>query len=530
MDLLQENPIKDNKTKKLKASLIVIFVLIAVLAIVAIILYFYGKKVATEQFKVYIDQTQNTKLSSNPNNMFLIEDGKIYTSIMGIAEYVGYKAYNGEYKSYSEDTTSCYVTNSKELVTFSSGSKTIRKYPQLGDSESQTFDIGEEVQARGNNLYICQDGLQRAFNLTVNYDIQKNTVNIVTLPYLSSLYEKTIKKASLSDNTLSEEIVFNNQKALLYGYIVIKDPDTKLFGVASVQNSSFDNASAIITERYKTVEFVEGINDFIVMTSDNKYGIIGNNGITKVKPTYDKIQEIDKDIGLYLVTSNSKQGVINQNGKIIVYQDYDQIGLSESYDPNVTNKYLLYNNAIPVMRNKKWGLIDKNGATILNVEYDGIGCNLNTNQSNTNGTVLIPELDGIVIEKDIQENNSKVKKFGVVSSEGNLMVNIVADSAYATTLENKTTYYLNVQNQVIDIVNFWYEQKAKDNNKGQGTTNSTNNNSQSASNQNDSNTKSTGEQEKQSISNASQAQAQSGSQQNAAQTTKQDVTQSQGTN
>ena len=517
MDLLQENPIKDNKTKKLKASLIVIFVLIAILAIVAIVLYFYGKKVATEQFKVYIDQTQNTKLSSNPNNMFLIENGKIYTSIMGIAEYVGYKAYNGEYKSYSEDTTSCYVTNSKELVTFSSGSKTIRKYPKLGDSESQTFDIGEEVQARGNNLYICQD-------------IQKNTVNIVTLPYLSSLYEKTIKKASLSDNTLSEEIVFNNQKALLYGYIVIKDPDTKLFGVASVQNSNVDNASAIITERYKTVEFVEGINDFIVMTSDNKYGIIGNNGITKVKPTYDKIQEIDKDIGLYLVTSNSKQGVINQNGKIIVYQDYDQIGLSESYDPNVTNKYLLYNNAIPVMRNKKWGLIDKNGATILNVEYDGIGCNLNTNQSNTNGTVLIPELDGIVIEKDIQENNSKVKKFGVVSSEGNLMVNIVADSAYATTLENKTTYYLNVQNQVIDIVNFWYEQKAKDNNKGQGTANSTNNNSQSASNQNDSNTKSTGEQEKQSISNAGQAQAQSGSQQNAAQTTKQDVTQSQGTN
>ena len=110
------------------------------------------------------------------------------------------------------------------------------------------------------------------------------------------------------------------------------------------------------------------------------------------------------------------------------------------------------------------------------------------------------------------------------------MVNIVADSAYATTLENKTTYYLNVQNQVIDIVNFWYEQKAKDNNKGQGTANSTNNNSQSASNQNDSNTKSTGEQEKQSISNAGQAQAQSGSQQNAAQTTKQDVTQSQGTN
>lgn len=484
MDLLQENPIKDNKTKKLKVSLIIIFVLIAILAIVAIVLYVYGQKVSKEQFKVYIDQTQNTKLSANPNNLFIIEDGKVYTSIMQIAEFVGYKAYNGEYKSYSEDTTSCYVTNSKELVTFSSGSKIIRKYPQLGDSESQAFDIGEEIQSRGNNLYICQDGLQRAFNLTVDYNISKNTISILTLPYLSSLYEKSVTESALSDNTLNDEILFNNQKALLYGYMVIKDPDTKLYGVASLQNStSGSGISAIITERYKTIEFVEGINDFIVMTEENKYGIIGNNGITKVKPTYEKIQEIDKDIGLYLVTANSKQGVINQNGKIIVYQDYDKIGLDGTYDPNVTNKYLLYNNAIPVMRDKKWGLIDKNGSTILPVEYDGIGCNLNSNQSNTNGTVLIPDLDGIVVERDIDENNSKVKKYGIVNSEGQLMVNIVADAAYATTLENKTTYYLNVQNQVIDIVNFWYEQKAKDNNKGQGnTTTQTNNQSNAESN------------------------------------------------
>lgn len=486
MDLLQENPIKDNKTRKMKTSLIVILVLIVILAIVAIVLYVYGKKVAADQFKVYVDQTKNTKLSLNSDNTFLIEDGKVYTSIAQIADYVGYKVYNGEYKGYSEDTTNCYVTNSKELVTFSSGSKTIRKYPQLGNSESQAFEIDEEVKSRGNTLYISEEGLERAFNLKVEYDQIKNTVSIVTLPYLTSLYESSITKASLSNTGLDKEIEFNNQKALLYDYIIIKDEDTKLFGVATKQTNSDGSSSlnTIITERYKSIEFVEGIDDFIVISEENKYGIIGNNGITKVKPIYDGIQEIDNDVGLYLVTSNSKQGVINKNGKTIVYQDYDQIGLSENYDSNVTNKYLLYNNCIPVMRDKKWGLIDKNGTTILDMEYDGIGCNVNTSQSNTNGVVLIPEIEGIVVQKDFEENSSKVKKYGIVDSTGAGMFNVVADSIYSTTLSDKTTYYFNAQNQAIDLVNFWYEQKKEDNNKGHGTQNETSSNEDQQTEQN----------------------------------------------
>ena len=464
MDLIDENPIKDNKSKKLKSSLIVVIVLIALLAIVAVVLYFYGRKLSKEQFKVYLDGTQNAALSAGLNDIFFIQDGKLYTSIMKIADYVGYKAYNGEYKSYTEDTTNCYVNNTKELVTFSSGSKIIRKYSQLGDSESQAFEIDEEVQVRGNTLYISKDGLQKAFNLVVSFDPNQNVVQITTLPYLTTLYEKSVKNASLTKNTLPEDVVFNNQKALRYNYVVILDPDTKLFGVSNFSTDSNGNQTVtpVITERYKSVEFIEGINDFIVVSDDNKYGIIGSDGITKVKPTYDAIQEIDKDVGLYLVTSNSKQGVINQNGKIIVYQDYDQIGLTSNYDPNVTNKYLLYNNCIPVSANNKWGLIDKNGNQILPLDYDGIGCSSVTNKSNTNGIVLVPDLNAIVVEQDITENGSKIPKYGLVSSEGKFMTNIVADSAYATTLEGRTTYYLNVQNETVDIVNFWYTQKAQD--------------------------------------------------------------------
>ena len=458
MDLLEENPMKENKTKKLRNSLIVVIILIVVLVIAAAGIYVYSVKIKKDIFKVYVD---NARIASIENeDVFYIRDDKVFISIKDIADKIGYRIYNGEYKQYTEDTTSCYATNSKELVTFSSGAKNIRKYPQLGDSESQQFDLNEAILSRGGKLYIDSEGLKRAFNVVFTYTKSTNTVQITTLPYLSSSYEKSIENCSLSESELPEDVIFNNEKALLYNLVVIKDPDTKKFGISSYKDGNLEN---IITERYISIEFIEGMNDFIVQTDDKKYGIIGQDGLTKVKPQYDKISEIDKDEGLYLVESNSKPGVVNQSGKIIVYQDYDQIGLDGTItDGNVTNRYLLYGSLIPVRKEKKWGLINKNGDTILPIEYDGIGCNEKITESNSIGVVLIPNMDeGIVIQKNQVVERETVKKYGIINSRGEGIMNIVADSIYATTLENKTTYYVNVQNQIVDIINFWLENKEK---------------------------------------------------------------------
>lgn len=466
MDLLQDDLNKqENKSKKMKTNLIIVSVFIFALIIIAIVLYFYMNKAKSNLFKVLIDGTKNSTLSANADNEFIIENGKVYTSVKDICSALGYTYYNGEYNQYSEDTTQCYITNTKELVTFASGHNSIRKYPQLEDAESQNFDISEQVMMRGSKLYVCEDGLEKAFNVQLEYNSSTNQIDIYTLPYLANAYQQNISNCGL-DDIQDQAVLFNDQKALLYGYVIIEDENSKLFGM-SIYNKG--NLTEAITPRYKKIEFIEGINDFIVQTEDNKYGIIGNNGITKVKPEYSQIAEIDKDEGLYLVTSNNKQGVINQNGKFIVYQDYDQIGLKDNEDTNITNKYLLYGNCIPVMRDSKWGLVDINGNTILPLEYDGIGCKLGTKINNSVGVTLIPDINGIVVEKDTNENNTKIKKYGIVSSTGAKMVNYVADSVYSTTLEGKTTYYISVQNQEIDIVSFWYEQK----NAG---TNSSNNN------------------------------------------------------
>ena len=48
MDLLEENPMKENKTKKLRNSLIVVVVLIVILVIAAAGIYVYSIKVAKD--------------------------------------------------------------------------------------------------------------------------------------------------------------------------------------------------------------------------------------------------------------------------------------------------------------------------------------------------------------------------------------------------------------------------------------------------------------------------------------------------
>ena len=50
-------------------------------------------------------------------------------------------------------------------------------------------------------------------------------------------------------------------------------------------------------------------------------------------------------------------------------------------------------------------------------------------------------------------------KYGLISSTGNLMINIVADAAYSTTVENQTTYYVRYNNEAIDIVKYIREQQ-----------------------------------------------------------------------
>ena len=466
MDLMQENPVQEKKITKVKLSFIIVIVLIIILLIAAVCIWFYTQKLESELFKVNIDGIANSK-ASNEDGLFLIENGKVYTSISNICSYIGYNYYPGGYGQYSEDRTKCYVNNSKEIVTFASGSNQIVKYPSDG-GQPQNFQIDEEIMSRGGKLYISEGGLERAFNVSLTYNSANNALSILTLPYLTNYYEGVITTASLEKSSFSDKVKFNNEKALLNNLVVIKDENTNLYGVASIDTSG--KVSTVISTRYAQVEYMEGTADFIITTQDKKVGIVGSDGVPKVKPDYESIDVIDKNVGLYLVSNNNKQGVINSNGKIIIHQDYDSIGLDQnSYDdPNVTNRYLLYENCIPVKLNNKWGIIDINGETIVPVQYDGIGCKEvgNTGVRNTNGIVIIPEIKGIVVKVNnvAEDGRTIIEKYGIISSSGEPMINNVLDNAYMTTVSDVTTYYVTFQNESLDIVSWWLERVAGETN------------------------------------------------------------------
>ena len=473
MDLLDNIPENNKKITKVKLWLIIVIVLIIILIFAAVIIWIYSQNLLKNQFKFYID---GTRQSNYAQDLFYNENDNIYVSIKDVASMLGYGAFNGGYNQYTEDITKCYVTNAQEAVAFEANSNKLYKYNRVQgeNEEGQTFTISEPVKMIGNKLYISLDGLQRAFNVQINNDTGTNSLGVFTLNYLANYYSGQITNSAITADTsnFSESVLFNNQKAVLYNLMIVRDASTQLYGVVTMDNPN----NPLIGTRYSTIEFMEGSNDFIVGTSDGKVGIIGSDGVTKVRLEYDDIVEIDKNLGLYLVTSNGRQGVVNRNGKVIVYQDYDQIGLTTNInDSNVTNKYILLDNCIPVSRNGLWGLIDINGNEVLPIEYNGIGCIANkTADSRYQDVVVIPELNGIVVEKDEVNGSTNVPKYGLITPQGRLLVNIVLDSVYAIMSQGETDYYAVVQNQTINLVDFIYQQQS-----GTGNTNNTNNNGSS---------------------------------------------------
>lgn len=282
--------------KKAKVELIIITIIIIILLIAAAAVWVMSKELQKREFKVYIDdQSVGTKVDGH--DLMFIEDNKIYFSIKDMASKIGYRYYPGGYKQYSEDASKCYVTNNKELVTFSNQSAVITKYPLLGkdnNDESQDYTLSNEVIQRSGILYIEKEGLTRACNLYISYDPSINKITIRTLSNVAERYQNAIENAKVYDKNTNDssqdEAAFNNQKALLSGLCVIQDPQTQEYGVRSTNRK---DTEPIIAARYKYINFMEGSEDFLVENDEGYYGIIGKDGIKKVDLQYLSIKRID---------------------------------------------------------------------------------------------------------------------------------------------------------------------------------------------------------------------------------------------
>ena len=476
MDFNKANDFEKEKQSN-KKILVIAVTLIVILAIAATSIYFYTANARKKLLKVYINAVNWSRYGDTTvvdkkrlaGNSVIKEGNKYYFAIKDFAEVAGFNFYRGDRTT--EEETKAYIENNSERVTFVSGSKEIRKYyltssyssGKNSNLTSQVFNIDDTILFKNGKLYISENGIGRAFNVLFKYNQSSNNIQIYTLEYFYSLMSGQIKDLfKVNSNTNNEsKVVIDNKKALLYNYVINYDEATGLYGMALLS----DPTKLIISKKYKQIDYVEGSDDFIVTTVDGKVGILGKDSLAKVDPKYDSIENIDLNAGLYLVKLYEKYGVVTQMGKIVVSVDYDQIGLDSNIDDkNLTSRYLLYDNCIPVKLLGKWGFYDKNGNKIVDTEYDSIGCyRVQNADGNAQPLVIIPDLNGIVLGKKFETANKSSSQilYGIVDKTGQMIINLGAESIYKVVFNNNTSYYYCTSGQSVDIVKAWREEMKK---------------------------------------------------------------------
>lgn len=441
---------KQEKQRKSKKAMIIIIVILILLLIISIGLFVAISYLKSQEFKFYL----NGKVMPNSvatSDIFVYEQDNVYVSLRDIAEIIDYKYYNGGYKQYTEDTNKCYLQGKNEIVTFEKDSKMIYKTP-TGEVDYTYFNLDEPIKKINGKLYITSTGINIACNLQMAHNKDANNITIYTLPYLVNYYNTRYKNASLESS-------FNNQKALLYGLLVVQNIDNTekpsnnelRYGIHNLSNEE------IVGTKYTSIEFVEGSQEFIVATEEKKVGIITSEGETKVNPQYDALKQIDKDRNLYLATTNGKNGVIERNGKILIYLEYEQIGIDASAFPtnDIKNRYILFNNAIPVKQNGRWGLYNIKGELILPIEFISLGCISKTSSDKTlNNILIIPEIEGIVVCRQYEIESRKLEYYGIYNSKGKEIAPATLEAVYSVVVSGREEYTMIHNGKAYDVIEY----------------------------------------------------------------------------
>lgn len=431
------NIVKEEKKSSIGAKIILVSIILLIIIIIGMVGFLFY--IQNNILRVYIDGVQ----VALEDDIIIIEEntGKIYVDIKGIAKQLGYIPHNGEFKSFSEDSNKCYVENDKETASFFLNSNKIAKVAPDQSLDYEDYTIADAVISKNGKLYCTKEGIEVGFNVSFDYKEDKKNITIFTLPYLVQYYESVMKGYGYTGVATE----FENQKAILYDLFVVKR-EGGLYGVVNSQNKE------MVSSKYSTMKFNESQKEFFVMSTIGKVGIVDTNANIKINLIYDEVGMLDKETGLYLVRSGNKTGVVDKKGSIVIHLEYSSIGIDTSRfsTTNIKNKYLLFDNAIPVCQNNKWGLFNIKGQMIVPVEYDVMGC---TDSKTANSVIIIPNYKAIIMGKK-QENKEKSIQYAIFSYEGVKLADPVIDSIYSVISGGVETYYMEVQNNKINVEDY----------------------------------------------------------------------------
>lgn len=364
MDILEQEINKNkkqpsNKKKMVLTLLIVcIFILVVLLALVTVL-----KGKGTVKKSLFVNG-----LEVELKDELIIEDeaGTKYISLEAGAELIGSRYFNGEYGKNEEDRNKCYIQNTNEAIGFELDSNQIYKVELSTNVESQHFELANNViKNNDGKLYATIEDFSKACNVAVGISEDGNKIEMNTCDYLYEAYSTTIqegnKYTSMSDD-------YNNKKAIYYGMLVVNDGAN--YGVIDT------DMETVIGAKYKKITFNEFTQSFIAM-SNNKYGVLSDEGKVNIEFKYDSIRIIKYSPLLYEVKQNNKYGVLNDKGDTIINIEYDSLG----YKGNEENGSVLIieginsgkDDGMIVYKDGRYGIANiKTGDLILKCELEKI--------------------------------------------------------------------------------------------------------------------------------------------------------------
>lgn len=465
--------------KKMETSTKILIAIIACVILIIILILILLFNIQTNTFNLFIDG----KSQSNYDISKLIAeiDEVTYINIEEFAKLVGYEYHGGEYKSFTIEEGKCYVQGIEETASFYANDNKVCKLPlnELQE-EYREYATKNTIKIKDDKMYAPIEAINLAFNVVI--DKKEKSLSIYTLSGLVASYDKNVKDWGYSGITDQN---FENQKALLYGYIIV-NKENGLYKIIDNKNTK-----EIVPDKYKAIEFSENTQEFLVTNSLGQVGIINLDGTTKIEPTYESIALLDKKEGLYLVQKNKKYGVVKSGNATVIPTEYDSIGLTNlSAESIIDNKYYIYDTLIPVCQNNKWGAFDKTGNLVLKLEYDGIGCTstsveINEVKKTVEPVFLIEECNGIVVEKG--------EKYKLVDVTGKELISTAVDAIYIYegSENEKYNYYMLYNNKQLNIIEELIKagliedsekEKEENENSENINTNNTNTNTNSISN------------------------------------------------
>lgn len=431
---------EEESTKKgMETSSKILLAIIACVLLIIILIIVLLLNIQQNTFNISLD---GQPVTASKDNLITKIDSITYINIEEFAKLVKYEYHEGEYKAFTIEQDKCYVQGANETATFYLNDNKVCKLP-VNDltSDYQEFTVENMVKEVNGKMYASIEAINLAFNVVV--DETEKSLKIYTLDYLVNTFDKKVKEWGYTGIADQD---FENQKSLLYGYLIVKK-ENGLYKIIDNQNTE-----EIVSDKYNSIQFNENTKEFFVTNSLEQVGIINLDGTTKIEPVYESISVLDKKSDLYLIQKDKKYGVVKSGNITIIYPEYDSIGLNtKDITTNIENQYLILDTLIPVCKNNKWGAYDKSGNMVFKIEYDGFGCSLTTAEINgtkksVNSVLAIEECNGVVVKKD--------EKYGILDINGKELVPIAVDNIYEIeNTENKSSkYYMLYKNEELDII------------------------------------------------------------------------------